>query len=142
MATAKGNRLELLRSVPLFAALSARELKVVDGLLKEDWFNAGDTIVEADDPGGRFYVLTEGRAKVTVHDKPVRTIGPGGFFGEMSLIDNGPRSATVRADTQVKALWMSRLSFLGMLEENWSTTKKILADLCARIRVNDQSSTH
>lgn len=133
---------DVLKAIPLFEGLSARELKMVLGHLKEDWFNAGDDIVSADDVGGRLYILTEGRAKVVVNDRTVRTIGPGGYFGEMSLIDNSPRAATVRADTQVKAVWLGRQPFMNLLEENWPMTKKVLADLCARLRQADKVAAH
>lgn len=133
---------DVLKAIPLFEGLSARELKMLLGNLKEDWFNPGDDIVSADDVGGRLYILTEGRAKVVVNGRTVRTIGPGGYFGEMSLIDNSPRAATVRAETQVKAVWLGRQPFMNLLEENWSMTKKVLADLCARLRQADKVAAH
>ena len=132
------NDIDLLRTVPLFEGFSKSQLSKVAGLLKEDWFNNGEDIVTADDPGGRFYIITEGRAKVIVKGRAVRTIGPGGFFGEMSLIDGSPRAATVRAETDVKTVWLGRNTFLSVLEENWTLTKKVLADLVARLRAMDR----
>jgi CRP/FNR family transcriptional regulator, cyclic AMP receptor protein len=140
MAT-KTEALNLLKSVPLFEGLSKAELSQVLGHLREEWFATGEDIVRADDASDRFYVITEGRAKVLVKGKSVRTIGPGGYFGEMALLDGSPRSATVRAETQVHTLWLGRLAFLGLLEDNWKMTRKVLADLCGRIRVYDRDHT-
>lgn len=132
----------MLESVPLFAGLSANERRAVAAHLKEEWFNAGEDIVRADDKGGRLYVITEGRAKIIVNGRSRRTVGPGDYFGEMSLIDDSPRAATVRADTTVHAVWLGRSNFLSLLQESWPMTRKVLADLCARIRTADSSNTH
>ena len=137
-----GATVDQLRAVKLFEALTRKELKLLSEHSREEWFNAGDNIVTADDSGGRLYVLTEGIAKVVVNGRARRTLGPGDYFGEMSLIDNSPRAATVRADTQVKTLWIGRLAFLSLLEEHWPMARKVLADLCARVRLGDGSDTH
>jgi CRP-like cAMP-binding protein len=130
---------ELIASVELFKGFSKKDLKLLHAQLKEDWFNAGDDIISAEDEPGRFYIVTEGRASVVVDGEVVRTLGPGDYFGEMALLDNAPRSATVRAETQVKTQWLSRMQFLSLLEENWSMAKVVLADLCARIRRYDRA---
>jgi CRP-like cAMP-binding protein len=137
----KGPAVDWLRGVSLFEDLSQKELKLLLGHLREEWFNAGDEIVRADDPGGRLYIVTEGRAKVLVKGRNKRTLAPGDYFGEMSLIDDSPRAATVRADTAVKTLWLGRQNFLALLEDNWSMTRKVLGDLCQRIRTGDRSET-
>src|SRR5688572_14783546 len=109
---AKGSNVEWLRGVSLFEGLSQKELKLVLGQLHEEWFNAGDEIVRKDDTGGRLYILTEGRAKVLVGGRTKRALEPGDYFGEMSVIDDSPRAATVRAETPVKTVWLGRLNFL------------------------------
>jgi len=138
---AKGSETGLLKSIPLFEGFSSKELKLIASQLHEEWFNEGEDIVRVDDTGGRFYVIAEGRAKVLIGNRSVRIVGPGDYFGEMSLIDDSPRAATVRADTQVKAVWLGRTAFLSLLREHWPMTKKVLADLCARVRAAD-TSTH
>ncbi len=132
---------EMLASVPLFAGLSKSEVRSVASHLKEEWFNAGEDIVTADDKGGRMYIITEGRARIIVNGKTKRSVGPGDYFGEMSLIDDSPRAATVRADTTVHTVWLGRANFLSLLQESWPITRKVLADLCARIRGADKSAT-
>jgi len=129
---------DMVEQVPLFKGFSKGDLKLLKAQLKEDWFNAGDDILTEDDEGSRFYVLTEGRASVLVDGEVVRKLGPGDYFGEMALIDNSPRAATVRAETQVKTLWLGRVNFLSLLEENWSMTRQVLADLSGRIRSYDR----
>lgn len=131
---------EILASIPLFTGLSKNERRGVASHLKEDWFNAGDDIVTVDDKGGRLYVITEGRAKVIINGKTLRKLGPGDYFGEMSLIDDSPRAATVRADTGVKTVWIGRSNFLSLLQESWPMTRKILGDLCARVRLADKNA--
>jgi CRP/FNR family transcriptional regulator, cyclic AMP receptor protein len=130
-----------LSSVPLFGGLSKAELRSVAAHLKEEWFNAGEDIVEADDKGGRLYIITEGRARIIVNGKARRSVGPGDYFGEMSLIDDSPRAATVRAETTVHTVWLGRTNFLSLLQESWPITRKVLGDLCARIRAADKSPT-
>jgi CRP-like cAMP-binding protein len=132
----------LLASVPLFADFSRRELKALEAYLKKAHFNAGEDIVIAGDAGNRFFVIAEGRAKVIVNGRARRTIGPGGFFGEMSLLDGSPRNATVRAETDVHTYWVGTVAFKSLLRENFSITQKILAELCARIRSYDDAHTH
>jgi CRP-like cAMP-binding protein len=132
----------MLASVPLFEGLSKRELGMVRSHLREEWFNPGEDIVTQGDTGDRFYVIIEGRAKVIVNGRTRRTIGPGGFFGEMSLLDGSTRNATVRAETGVKTLWVGQTNFRSLLRENWSITQKVLADLCARIRSYDSDYSH
>lgn len=132
MATKK--TIDRLSQVPLFESFSKSQLSKLHGLLKEEHFNAGEDIVTKGDPGGRFYILTQGRAQVIKGRKPPVNIGPGRYFGEMSLLDDDSRSATVRATTEVTALSLSRIGFLSILEDNWSLTKRVLKDLCARVR--------
>lgn len=138
----RDNGHELLASVPLFADFSKRELKALGAYLKESHFNAGEDIVTAGDAGNRFYIIAEGRAKVLVKGRTRRTLGPGGFFGEMSILDGSPRNATVRAETPVHTYWVGTVAFKNLLKENFSITQKILAELCARIRSYDDAHTH
>lgn len=132
---------DVLRAVPLFEELSARDRRAIEAYMKEEWFNAGEDVVLSGEPGGRFYAITKGRARVIMKGKTLRTVGPGGYFGEMSLIDGSERSATVRAETQLQTVSISRNAFLGLLEENWSMTKRVLADLSGRIRAADRSGS-
>lgn len=141
MAGAK-REIEVLKKVPLFQGLSARHLKVVHGQSQEERFPAGKEIVRQGSTGGRFYVILEGRAKVIVGGKAKKTLGPGDFFGEMSLIDRGPRAATVQADTAVRTLSIAQWNFVSLLQEEWTMTSKVLLELVRRVRDMEKSVVH
>jgi CRP-like cAMP-binding protein len=130
----KADATAMLKSVPLFAGLSRGELADVAELARDEVFSPGQDIVTEGQAGGPFFAITEGRADVIIHGKKVRELGPGSSFGEMALFEGGPRSATIRASTHVKALAITSWNFLALLQDNWDLTKKILAELSRRIR--------
>jgi CRP-like cAMP-binding protein len=119
----------VLKSVPLFGALSRGELNDIADLAREEMYSPGQDIVTEGQSGGPFFCIIEGRAELVVHDKKVRELGPGSYFGEMSLFEGGLRTATVRAQTHVKALAITSWNFLTLLQDNWEITKKVLAEL-------------
>jgi len=131
---AKTDAAAVLKSVPLFAALSRGELNDIVDLAREELFSPGQDIVTEGQAGGPFFCITEGRADVIVHGKKVRELSPGAHFGEMALFEGSPRSATVRANTHVKALAITSWNFLAMLQDNWDLTKKILGELSRLVR--------
>ena len=95
------DRLEQLRSVPLFAGLKDRELKDILGRTREVEHTGGE-IVEEGPKGVGFHLILEGSAAVLQHGQVRRTLGPGDYFGEISMIDGKPRSATVRPEGPVR----------------------------------------
>jgi CRP-like cAMP-binding protein len=127
-----------LRSVPFFSALSDRELKRVADLAREERYAAGEDIVAEGHSSGPLFVLTEGDATLVVGGAEVGKLGPGDFFGEMSLLDQQPRSATIRAVSEVRAFAVSPWDFLGLLERNWELSHKLLVELARRVRERDQ----
>jgi len=128
-----------LRTVPLLRGLSDRELQAVARYVREDSFKAGEHIVTQGDTGGPFYLIIEGTAKAIVDGRSRGTIGPGQVFGEISLIDQGVRSATIRAETDVKTLAVTSWNFLSLLEDNWKLAHKVMIELCRRIRALDKA---
>ena len=132
----------LLAKVPLFQGLSKKELRSVARECEEETFNAGQDIVAAGKAGGRFYLIIDGQAKVVSGNRTKASLGPGDFFGEISIIDKGPRTATVTAVGYVRALSIASWNFLSVMEENFSIARKIMQTLCGRIRENDKSLTH
>src|SRR2546430_8269193 len=129
----------LFRKFALFAELEERELASVAALAKTRRYAKDDVVFHADESGDVFCLIREGRVKVTMISPEGKEIilsmmGPGDFFGEMSLLDNEPRSATVIATETLDLVTIWRSDFLQILSENFSITKKILAELSKRLR--------
>jgi CRP/FNR family transcriptional regulator, cyclic AMP receptor protein len=129
---------ELLSRVPLFASLSRAQLGRVGSLAEEASYNAGRVIVKKDDPGKAFYVIVEGRAKVVkgkiVTARREAELGPGEFFGELSLLDGGPRAATVIAATPLETIRIERPAFRRLLKEEPHLALKLLEGMARRTR--------
>jgi CRP/FNR family transcriptional regulator, cyclic AMP receptor protein len=125
---------DLLAQVPLFEGLSRRYLKQIAEHADEIAFRPNETIVEAGQPGGSFFVVVEGEAKVVRGPKVLARVGPGEFFGEISLLDGGPRTATVVAETPVLAIRIFKSSFDKVLAQEPSVAAKILAVVARRLR--------
>lgn len=125
---------EVLAGVPLFSGLSKRHLRRIANLTEEAVFPAGATIATEGEPGDTFYVITEGRARVRHGDRTVARLGVDDFFGEVSLIDGGPRTASVEAQEDVRALSLHRAEFRRMLEQEPAVVVRILSELAMRLR--------
>lgn len=125
---------DVLKDVPLFAGLSRSELRRVAKEAREELFSPGRDIIIEGQAGGPFFCITEGLANLLINDKKVQDLGPGSYFGEMALLEGGKRTATVRAETHVKAVAITSWNFLAILEENWDITRKVLAELSRRVR--------
>jgi CRP-like cAMP-binding protein len=133
--------LEMLRSVPLFQGLSKRELKTILNSAKQVEHAAGHTIVEEGARGVGFHLILEGEASVLRKARKLARLGPGDFFGEMSLLDGGPRSATVKAETNTKTLALSSWDFHPLIEKNPSIALRLLEVLSGRLRAAQESIT-
>jgi CRP-like cAMP-binding protein len=134
--------LQLLGSVGLFEGLSQKELTQVHRQAREGEFSAGDVIVTEGETGVGFHLILSGRAKVLAGKRTIATLGPGDFFGELSLIDRGPRTATVVANTTLKTLSLVSWEFLPMLDRNPSIARKLLIAITGRLRNERKSHTH
>jgi signal-transduction protein with cAMP-binding, CBS, and nucleotidyltransferase domain len=126
--------LELLAQVPLFEGLSKADLKRIHGLSKPLEFSAGEDVVTQDGRGGRFYLIVEGEAVVTANGEQVATLGTGDHFGEMSLIDGEPRSATVTARTPLSTCTVASFHFRPLMLEHPTISHKLLVTMSKRIR--------
>ena len=135
----KKRAIDVLGKVPLFQGLSKRELEHIFRETEEETFSAGTRMVREGESGGRFFVILDGKATVTVNGRKRGTLGPGDFFGEMSLLDGQPRSATVTADSYLVARSIAPWNFLALLEENWTMNRKVLVSLTRRIREMEKS---
>jgi CRP-like cAMP-binding protein len=133
---------DVLSTVDLFQSLSKRELQRLMSSAKELTFVVGDSIVTEGDEDGRFYLLLEGAARVAKGRRTLAKLGPGDYFGEISLIDGEPRSATVLATEPVRALTIARWHFRPLLEEHPAIARKVLLEMCRRVRELDRTPDH
>ena len=132
---------EALVDVPLFATLSKRQLRHIAGLSEEQQFDEGTSLAEEGKPGDTFYVLLEGEAKVVRGGRRMDRLIPGDFFGEIALIDGGPRTASVVTTTPVTTLTITRSRFRKMLDEDSTIVLAMLEELAKRLRNNERSPT-
>lgn len=139
---AESRILEMLGSTPLFDGLSPKELKMVAEIGKEVTFEPGREMVKQGATGVGFHLLVEGEAAVLVADEEVARLRAGDYFGEMSLIDGGPRSATVRAESPVRTFSLPVWDFTGLLDGNPSIGRKLLLEMTRRLRAAGESHTH
>jgi CRP-like cAMP-binding protein len=128
---------ELLKRVPLFADLDGGELQQIANSMKQRTFSAGQEIAVEGQSGVGFFVIEDGQAKVTVHGDEVRRLGPGDYFGEVALITQGARTATVTADTDLKTYGMTFWDFRPLVEDTPSIAWKLLQ---SAVKQYDQSS--
>lgn len=138
----KSEKVELLRNVPMFQGCSERELNKIVSVTKEVRFPAGQEICHEGDTGVGLHVVVEGDTKVQVGGRTKRRLGPGAFFGEIALLDGGPRSATVVAETDVVTLSLPAWGFKSTLEAHPSLAMKMLEEVCSRLRSSEDSITH
>lgn len=133
----------LLADVPLFAGLSRRHLRHLAGLAEEVRFGAGRTVVQYGGRGNAFFVIVEGTAKVMAgySTRAFARLGPGDFFGELALLDGGPRTASVAAETPLVMIRIHRAEFRKMLKSEPEVAVKLLEELSRRLR-GQRSATH
>jgi CRP-like cAMP-binding protein len=125
----------VLQEVPLFAGVSARQVRKIAALGSAARFEPKMPIVEAGDPGDAFYVILSGRAEIRRgRGKAAEEIGPGAYFGEMALIDGVRRSATVVATRETVCLMLPRKAFVKVLKAEPGVALALLGTLAARVR--------
>lgn len=120
--------------VPLFSACSKRELALIARSAKEVSHRAGTMIAREGERGIGLFVILEGECEVTIGGKRKAKLGPGDFFGEVALLDGGPRTATVTSLTPVKLVGLTGWVFRGLLMEHPSIALKTLEALAGRLR--------
>jgi CRP-like cAMP-binding protein len=130
--------LEALAQVPLFSHLSRRELRKVLGVAEEYGYDADRVIAREGDAGEAFFVILEGEARVVRRGKVVAKLLPGDFFGEISLLDGGPRTATVAAATPLRCLVLLGTDFRRLLLDDGRLGAKVLQETARRLRQIDR----
>jgi CRP/FNR family cyclic AMP-dependent transcriptional regulator len=125
---------ELIQKVPLFAGLDRKELEDLAGWFKERTFSEGEEVVSEGRGGIGFFVIEEGQAGVSVHGDERASLGPGDYFGEVALIDEGARSATITANSNLRTYGLTSWEFRPLVENNASIAWKLLQSMAKRLR--------
>jgi CRP/FNR family transcriptional regulator, cyclic AMP receptor protein len=125
---------ETLGRVPLFAHVKPKDLKKLGKRMSDRSFGEGETITSEGQSGVGFFVIEEGDATVSRDGEIVRNLGSGDYFGEIALIDSGPRSATIVASTDLRCRGMTAWEFKPFIEEHPDVAWGLLEMLVARLR--------
>jgi CRP-like cAMP-binding protein len=137
MAT-KSSKIEHLSTVPLFDGCSRRELQSIARAGDEVTMTAGTVIVEQGQLGREAFIVLDGRVSVKRGGRKIVTLGPGTVVGELSLLDHGPRTATVVCETDCTLFVIDQRHFRGVLEHTPEIAMKLLATLASNIRNLDR----
>jgi CRP-like cAMP-binding protein len=129
-------KLDLLAGIPLFHGTSRNDLRLIAAATTELRVAAGEVLCREGHRGSEFFVVVDGEASVSIGDREVARVGAGGFFGEMALIDGGPRTATVAAATPMDVLVLNRGEFDAVLDQVPAVARQVLHALGDRIRAN------
>jgi len=126
---------DTLKKVPLFAGLDNKELEQIASSMRERRYKAGDTVTQEGSGGAGFFVVEEGQADVSVggEAKPW-TIGPGDYFGEIALINESPRTATLTAKTDMLCYGMTPWDFRPLVESNSNIAWKLLTAMAEKMK--------
>ena len=125
---------DMLKQVPLFADLDARELGQISSSMRERRFTAGDTVTQEGAGGAGFFVVESGEAEVSVDGQPRGTIGPGDYFGEIALLTGSDRTATITASSDMLCYGMTSWDFRPLVESNSAIAWKLLTAMAEKLR--------
>jgi hypothetical protein len=137
----KAARVEMLRKVPLFATMAKKQLAEIGAAADEFVVDAGSVVMRENDPGDTCFVVALGSMDVHRRGRRLATMGPGDVVGEMSLLDGGPRTATVTATERCVLLALDRPTFATMLQRSPSLAISMLEVLSTRLRGADARLT-
>ena len=136
-----GGPAEVIGQVPFFTGLSDRDKTQIASMFKERMFAAGETIIKEGVGAAAFFVIESGEATVSIRGKPIRKLGRGDYFGEIALIDEGARSATVTADSELHCYGMTSWEFRPLVETNAAIAWHLLQTMAKRLRAAEQRTT-
>jgi CRP/FNR family cyclic AMP-dependent transcriptional regulator len=138
----KKSKTDVLQNVWLFSACSNKELGRVASLVDEAEVPQGAVLTKEGATGREFFAVVDGKATAKLRGKKIASYGPGDFFGEMALLDQGPRSATITADTAMSLYVLDAKSFGTLIDKYPSVARKILRGLAGRLRKAEKAPTH
>jgi CRP/FNR family cyclic AMP-dependent transcriptional regulator len=125
---------DVLKKVPLFEGLDERDLGRLADRFQERRFSEGEPVMEEGDTGTSFFVIGEGDVNVSLGGESIATLGPGDYFGEMAVVDEGVRSASVTAATDLRSYFLTPWEFRPFVEEHPEVAWKLLQNLARRLR--------
>ena len=128
---------DTLKQVPLFSSLSGEDLEELVPLFNERSFAIGHEITKEGAPGFGFFVIESGTARVTVHGEDRHSLGPGDYFGEIALLDPGPRLATITTESPLVAHHLSATEFRKLVKGNAALSWSLLEGLTTILRKNE-----
>ncbi|HMS59794.1 MAG TPA: cyclic nucleotide-binding domain-containing protein [Tepidiformaceae bacterium] len=134
--------MDALAAVPMFRDLPKKSLERIEKFARQRSFQAGDVIFKEGEEGVGFFLVDKGTVSVLRGGTEIAKVSAGGFFGEMALLDNHRRSATVKADTAVDCIALMRSDFLAELRNNPDLAVEMLSVLSARVRELDERLSH
>jgi CRP/FNR family cyclic AMP-dependent transcriptional regulator len=117
---------DLLKRVPIFSDLDRKELERIAASMKQRTFKAGDKVTSEGQTGVGFFVIEDGEATVTVAGDERRRLGPGDYFGEVALLNESARTATITADTDLRCYGLTSWEFRPLVETHGSIAWKLL----------------
>jgi CRP-like cAMP-binding protein len=129
-----GAPVDTLKKVPLFAGLDNKELQQIASSMRERKFKAGDTVTQEGAGGVGFFVVESGQADVNVGGETKGSVGPGDYFGEIALINESPRTATLTARTDMLCYGMTPWDFRPLVETNSTIAWKLLTAMAEKMR--------
>jgi len=129
-----------LKQATLFRTCSRKDLQKVARRSEDRRVAAGTTIVSEGESGNEFFVILDGTASVSRQGQKVATLGPGGTFGELALLVDAPRNATVAADTDMQLVVVGQREFTALLDELPGFARKMLAGTAHRLRESDRQA--
>jgi CRP/FNR family transcriptional regulator, cyclic AMP receptor protein len=132
--------LDHLARVPLFATCSTKDLQKIAKASDEIAVKAGATLTDQGQQGREAFIVVDGSATVKRNGRKITSVGPGAVIGELSLLDRGPRTATVTADTDMTVLVIDQRNFAGVIDQVPALAHKLLATLAGRIRDLDRAN--
>ncbi|OLC16108.1 MAG: hypothetical protein AUH29_06245 [Candidatus Rokubacteria bacterium 13_1_40CM_69_27] len=132
-------KIEHLQRVPLLSGCTQRQLRSIARIAEVREVPAGTVLTRTGEPGEEFFVIIDGKARVEVSARKRVRLRPGDFFGEMSMLDGGPRSATVVAETALRLLVIKRRDFSLLLSKASDLTRSLLTVLSQRVRQAEQA---
>jgi CRP/FNR family transcriptional regulator, cyclic AMP receptor protein len=126
--------MQMLSAVPVFSSLDKKHLKTLATAAAERTFNPGEVVVTQGEKGIGFYLIVSGQVSIEKSGKTVATLGPGQFFGEMALLDEQPRTATVKAIGRSVCFVLSPWEFWGSVGKDPEALRALLHETVRRLR--------